>query len=323
MKTQKSFPKMLKEMPKEMPKDRIDQTLIFLSVFFLLLFPIFLFLSIFLPYYDESISLLFFFFCLYSIGLRELRNEYKKGLITKRIVGLRLALMISFLLFLLFLTLLSVLSIPLTFVLAILIFLASLTLVFSAIETAEEKIYRESLNEIFSAATEEGAGISTEDRKWDRVKMEDRAKRERWKQKITELKRLIEETEIFNEKNYGPPTNISPINQQEFQSFLTSIDRCQVEGRVVFAYIRNRSLDELGYERETAELSSGKEVVQFLEQAMNGKLNLLFLAKCSFYNIPFSVEYRQKEGKGFVHLLVVINKPSLGIARYDFFVREK
>jgi len=139
------------------------------------------------------------------------------------------------------------------------------------------------------------------------------------KRKLKEFKKLEEETKKSDEEAYGSPSTASQLNRQEFEEFLNSIGRCEVEARSVFSDLLAGGF--LDYKREVAELS-GNEVVAFFEKAMNGPLRLPFQREISFYEIPFLVEYRQKNGRKFAHLMVGGGKPTFIMASYDLFVRE-
>ena len=79
----------------------------------------------------------------------------------------------------------------------------------------------------------------------------------------------------------------------------------------------------LRYGRKVQECNSGDEAVKFLEQTMNcGEFKMPFAPDFAFFDIPFSVEYRQN-GKGkFVHLICGGGKPTFIMAGYDLFIRE-
>jgi hypothetical protein len=144
---------------------------------------------------------------------------------------------------------------------------------------------------------------------------------ESWKEreyKLAEFKKLKEETKKSDEETYGSPSTASRLYRQEFEEFLASVGHCEVEARAVFSDIFAGGF--LDYEREVAKLA-GNEVVAFFEKAMNGALRMPFQGQISFYDIPFSVEYRQNNGRKFAHLMIGGGKPTFIMARYDLFVR--
>jgi len=170
--------------------------------------------------------------------------------------------------------------------------------------TAYEKEVEESEQQRIAEGKEKRAKESLEERK----------------HKLAELQKLEEETEKSDEENYGPPTSASQINHQKFQEFISSIGRCEVEARMAYGDLMAGGF--LGYEREITELTSGKDAVPFFEEALNTKLQLPFQGKSSFPEIPFSVEYRQNNGRKYTHLEASGGRATLIMANYDLYVRE-
>ena len=171
--------------------------------------------------------------------------------------------------------------------------------------------------------TKTKAEQQAEDKERKRIaKEKEKRAEEGWKErerKLAEFKKLKEETKRSDEETYGPSSAFSRLSQKELEEFLTPIVHCEAEVRGVFSDMMAGGF--INYEREVAKLS-GNDVVSFFEKSMNGKLRMPFQKKSPFYDIPFSVEYRQNNGRKFAHLTVGGGKPTFIMAGYDLFVRE-
>lgn len=144
----------------------------------------------------------------------------------------------------------------------------------------------------------------------------------KWKKeredKLAELKKLVTETERSDNQTYGPPASPSKLNPQEFEQFLASLSRCKVEVRVIY---QHHSGELYYYEREVSELL-GADVILFFEKTIGNTLKLFPSEKDkSFFEIPFTVEYRQKNGKRFARLICTLIT-YLDISHCKLFVRE-
>lgn len=162
------------------------------------------------------------------------------------------------------------------------------------------------------AAEEERKQIAKE--KQRRVEENDK----RRKTELAEFKKLEAETKRSDEDTYGPSSGASRLNEREFEEFLASVEHCQVEAIGIFSDMLAGGF--MGYKREFAELS-GKDVIPFFERVMNSTLRIPFQRECTFYEIPFSVEYREKNGKKFARLTVGAGKPTFIMANFYLFVR--
>ena len=139
------------------------------------------------------------------------------------------------------------------------------------------------------------------------------------KKKLEEFRKLEEETEKKDEEVYGPSVAMTRFNYREFEEeFVNSIGRCNAEARVLFWGLEGF----IDYKRLETELSSGREAVSFFEKAME-EFHFLLQPHIPFKEIPFRIEYRNKNGKRFAHLRVKGGHPTMLIAEYDLFVREK
>lgn len=170
--------------------------------------------------------------------------------------------------------------------------------------------------------TKTAAEQRAEEKEQKRItKEKEKRAEEGWKErerKLAEFKKLEEETKKSDEETYGLPATASRLSRQEFEEFLASIGHCEAEARATFSDILAGGF--LDYKHEVAELS-GNEIVAFFEKAMNGALRMPFQGQSSFYDIPFSVEYRQNNGRKFAHLMIGGGKPTFIMASYDLFVR--
>jgi len=148
-----------------------------------------------------------------------------------------------------------------------------------------------------------------------------------WKERerqFSEWKKQEQERQENDEANFGPPTILSKLDSQKFQEFVSAIGKCQAEGSALYFNL----LDPLGsksirYKRIIEEISSGEEAVRFLEKVMNKEFRLPCKEETPFFKIPFAVEYRQKQGKRFVHLHVkATGKTNFSVAAFDLYIRE-
>jgi len=152
-----------------------------------------------------------------------------------------------------------------------------------------------------------------------REKLKRLKKNKEKKKKLEEFRKLKEETEKKDEEVYGPSMAMTRFNYREFEEFVNSIGRCNTEARVLFWGLEGF----IDYKRLETELLSGGEAISFFEKAME-EFHFLLQPHIPFKEIPFR-EYRRnnKNGKRFVHLRVKGGHPTLLIAEYDLFVREK
>ncbi|MDO9231400.1 MAG: hypothetical protein Q7U36_02895 [bacterium] len=140
--------------------------------------------------------------------------------------------------------------------------------------------------------------------------------------KLEELNQIEEEGARSDDELYGPssvPVSVSRLDWKQFEKFTASIEFCKVEARVSFSDIFAGGF--LDFKREIAEIS-GSEVVPFFERAINGPLRMLFQTETSFCELPLAVEYREKDGHKFAHLMVGCGSPTSIMAKYHFFIRS-
>lgn len=179
-------------------------------------------------------------------------------------------------------------------------------------------------------------GVKKDTGPWTRTRAEKRAEEKERKRIAKEKKRLAEKDakertrkleklkmhetkeEQSDNETYGSPGPAARLDRPQFEEFLSSIDNGKVEARVIFSDILAGGF--LGYERVVDKLS-GDKISAFFEQTMNGDLRAPLQPKIAFYDIPFMVEYRERDGKKFAHLTVQGGNPNFIMTCHELFVR--
>lgn len=144
---------------------------------------------------------------------------------------------------------------------------------------------------------------------------------ERRKRELDELKQIEAQTKRADEEGYGPPVQTFRLVQfVELRRFFSSVSRFQVEALTQSSDVLAGGF--MGYKRETGEFTSLDGALEFLGQAMNGKLAMPFQPKTPLEQIPFRVEYREGPKGKYAHLCIGGGRPTFIMAAYDLYIRE-
>lgn len=141
---------------------------------------------------------------------------------------------------------------------------------------------------------------------------------EKKRQGLKEVAELKKKAELSDRETYGPPGETSKLDWQEFENFLGSIGECEVEAVALF--FNPIGCDFIEQKRETAK-TSGDKVISFFTYQLNNNLSLPSNGKVSFYELPLSVEYREKDGKKFARIITGSGGTSLSAVVYELSIR--
>jgi len=141
---------------------------------------------------------------------------------------------------------------------------------------------------------------------------ENQEERER---KLTEFKKLEEESKKSDEEKYGPARL---IKEEEFQKIIPLVGSCQAEAIAIFSDLAQGGF--LDYKREVADFPSGEKAIQFLLDAMNNKFRVAF--QDGRYASGRYVECRENGGKKLLHFHGTAGNPIHIRTTFDLYIRE-
>jgi hypothetical protein len=138
---------------------------------------------------------------------------------------------------------------------------------------------------------------------------------------LESFKYLSEECMKKYEQRFGPGKEFVDGDWAIFKEFTTPITNCTGEFFVAFSDILAGGF--MRYVHEIKEFSSVEEALSFLLICVNDNLVPFYSQVKDIHDIPFSCNYREKDGKKFVGMTIGAGKPTFVMAQYEFFIAEK
>ena len=152
----------------------------------------------------------------------------------------------------------------------------------------------------------------------EKEKREIQLKQQENKEKYEKISLEFKKTD---EENFGPAQNPERMNVEKFKNYVASFGKCKTEGRLTITDNRTHEV-YYDFRRLSFVTDDGEDAVASIRVMLSDRIANPFLnKKPAIFDIPFDVEYREKDGKKYISLKH-FSRSGEKIIQQEFYIRE-